>query len=270
MVGSRRKTPEGFELSAGGPTPGFSRTFQRFRAPRASKRVTSGRWSLSICAAPMTAPDDPESNEGGRASEAPLVAGEAVSAVILCGGASRRMGTDKAALPYGESTLLEHIVASIRPGMQSVRLGVGSSPRYESLGLPLVLDKAPGLGPLAGLEAALETSSTPWVWLVACDLPGLSAATGRALCEAAQPGDQVIQFGTMEQPEPLCALYHRDILGAVRGALAAGRRRMTSFLELATCDPIRVRWLAPRTDLENVNRPEEWERFLQRDQEDRS
>lgn len=217
--------------------------------------------ALTFAGVSMPCPD-PESVEA-RISGPLTAAGEAVSAVVLCGGQSVRMGTDKAALRVGEETLLSSVVRRLQEVVPVVRLGTGSQERYTELGLPVVLDRAPELGPLAGLEAALIDAPTPWVWLVACDLPRVSAQTGSALCAGAQPGDQVVQFGSEQQPEPLCALYHRSVLGAVRGALAAGRRRMTSFLDQDPCDLVRVRWLPRREDLQNVNHPEEWQRFLE-------
>ena len=202
-----------------------------------------------------------EASGGGRA---PL-AREAVSAVLLCGGRSSRMGADKAQLVWEGRTLLERIAAGLKPQVSAVYLGTGAQPKYEELGLPCLLDRGPDLGPLAGLEAALVGSATPWVLLVACDLPGLSPEVTARLFAAPQPGDQVVQFGSLEAPEPLCALYHRSVLGAVRGALQAGRRRMTSFLNQDACDPIQVRWVplpdSLRSDLRNVNAPEEWSRW---------
>src|SRR5437763_12141966 len=93
---------------------------------------------------------------------------------VLVGGASSRMGRDKARLPFRGRTLVEHIAAAVAEAAGSVTL-VGAPERYQSLGLPIIPDTRPGEGPLAGILAALGASQAGWNLIAACDMPVISA-----------------------------------------------------------------------------------------------
>lgn len=182
----------------------------------------------------------------------PLVPDQ-ITGVVLCGGASRRMGQDKAALEVAGEALLDRAVRMLTPHVHEVVLACGPEPRYADRGLRLALDAAPGRGPLEGLRAGLAAASTDWVLALACDMP---AAEGSlvALIEGAREGDQVVHFTARGLPEPLCALYGRAALPALEEALARGERRMVCFWS-----SLRVRALpAPSDDVfSNVNTPDD-------------
>lgn len=88
---------------------------------------------------------------------------------ILAGGQSRRFGSDKAAAPYGKTTLIEHVAGLLAPQVDAL-IVTGGTPRA---GLDVVADRpTPDLGPLGGLNAALHTARArglPWVLMVPCD-----------------------------------------------------------------------------------------------------
>lgn len=161
------------------------------------------------------------------------------TAVILCGGGSTRMGSDKALMRMGEHTLLERALAAVEPYVAQCLLACGAEPRYEHLGLPLILDTERNGGPLIGLLSGLESAQTKWVLLVACDMPGLGdGVLERLMAAATSPPSaataeaDVLLFEDDGGLQPLCALYRRSsVLPAVRAALAAGERSMVSFWE---------------------------------------
>lgn len=176
------------------------------------------------------------------------------------------MGEDKALLIHRGKSLLQHAHDLLEPHVGRVFLSTGSEERYGDMGLDCILDAEPGMGPIGGLQAVLRHSSTPWVLIVACDLPALSADSIRGLLRAVEVGDRAILYGTPETPEPLFALYHKDWLARVDAAVQSGRRRMTSFLGTdEPSNPDGVRWLPlPEgfTDLfANLNHPEDWHKF---------
>src|ERR1700737_1431073 len=93
-----------------------------------------------------------------------------VSLVILAGALSRRMGRDKAALPAGDGTLIEHLARRLAPVVDETIVAGGSGwgilPRVRT-----VDDRYAGLGPLAGIHAGLRAALYQYVWVVGCDLP---------------------------------------------------------------------------------------------------
>jgi molybdopterin-guanine dinucleotide biosynthesis protein A len=153
-----------------------------------------------------------------------------LAGLVLCGGASRRMGRDKALIELGGATLLARAIEVLDRVAAPVMLACGPRPRYAELGRPLVLDAGPDLGPLGGLAAGLETAELPYLAVLACDLPGATPALFAALLDRARGLElDAVLFETGAGPEPLLAVYRRAILPAVRRALARGDRRMTAF-----------------------------------------
>jgi len=193
-----------------------------------------------------------------------------VGAVVVCGGRSRRMGSDKAEVRLAGSTLLERVIAELQPVTQELVLACGPEPRYEELGLPLALDHESDAGPLAGIAAGLERLETPWVIVVAVDMPRLSRNLFDALVTRAQERElDVCYFESEGGIEPLCAVYHRRCLEPIRTALAAGRRKVTAFTDETSGQPLRVgrlpvgelsETLRVRDCAVNLNTPDELKR----------
>src|SRR5438046_2103958 len=99
------------------------------------------------------------------------------TAAILAGGGGRRLGgVDKALIEIGGRPIIERQLAVLRPLFDEVLVVAGDPARYARFGARPVRDLSPGLGPLAGLEAALAAASSDAVVVVACDLPFLDAA----------------------------------------------------------------------------------------------
>ncbi len=140
------------------------------------------------------------------------------------------MGREKARLDLGGRSLLERSVAILEARTREVVLACGPTARYEELGRRLVLDAEPDGGPLVGLAAALEAVTTPWLLVLACDMPWPERAID-ALLRVAREEDDLVLFQRDGRAEPLCALYHRRVLSAVREALELGERRMVGFWE---------------------------------------
>jgi molybdenum cofactor guanylyltransferase len=133
---------------------------------------------------------------------------------VLVGGRSRRMGTDKALLPWGTGILLDRVAGEVRTAAGDVTL-VGDPAKYSNYGYPVIGDRMPGNGPLSGVVAALSHSPADWSLIVACDMPNLTAEFLTSLLDAAFSSTVQIDCvapQTEAGPEPLCALYHQRAL----------------------------------------------------------
>jgi molybdopterin-guanine dinucleotide biosynthesis protein A len=174
---------------------------------------------------------------------------------VLVGGASTRMGRDKALLRTAEGRLIEPTAAKVRDAAGSVCL-VGASERYRKLELNCIDDLRPGLGPLAGIEAALTASGAEWNLIIACDMPGVEKAWLVQLLEKAQHRAAVCLIS--EDPDgrlhPLCGVWHRGALAHVRRALDEKRLRMLDLVR-----ELRAETVKSALPLVNVNTPEDWE-----------
>ena len=175
---------------------------------------------------------------------------------VLAGGRSTRMGRDKALLPFGGGTLVEHVAACVRGAAGNVTL-IGPPEKYSFLGFPVVADAIPGRGPLGGLCTALRLTRAEWNLLVACDMPRLTAEFLSGLLDAAEAaGADCLAPSTSRGIEPLCAVYHRRVLAAAEWAILHKVLKMQDFVR-----GIGVReWpVADSARFENVNTLEEWE-----------
>ena len=111
-----------------------------------------------------------------------------LSAVILAGGESRRMGRDKAWLEMGGQPLIRRALSTVRDsGIQGIVISGRAGADYSSLGCPVLFDLEPGCGPLGGIERALSAATAPLVLVLAVDLPGVTAAFLRKLAAHCDP-----------------------------------------------------------------------------------
>ncbi|MBE0417270.1 MAG: formate dehydrogenase accessory sulfurtransferase FdhD [Coriobacteriia bacterium] len=187
-----------------------------------------------------------------------------ITAAVLAGGRSMRMGVDKTLLPVDGRPLIARVVDAVgevcahtivvtnRP---ETLVGVDLDPA-----IPVLTDEVPYQGPLGGLVTALAEAEDEWVLAVAADIPHLSPAVVRALWDARDGADVVLPV-TPEGPEPLLALYSCACLPAARRVLATGRRRLVAMLaELNVVEvPVEsLRSVDPELrSFVNVNTPEE-------------
>ena len=151
-----------------------------------------------------------------------------VTGVILAGGQSSRMGSNKALLPYRGGRFIESIHRQLSGLFDELLLVTNTPEQYAFLGCRMVPDLYPGLGALAGLQAGLHGSRTPHIFAVACDMPYLNDTLIRALLARRHQADVVIPE-SVDGLEPLHAVYGSGCLPAMEQALLSGRRRLVSF-----------------------------------------
>ena len=186
------------------------------------------------------------------------------SLVILAGGSSRRMGRDKAALPAGDGTLIEHLARRLAPVVEET-IVAGGSVGYHLPGVTVVDDRYPGWGPLAGIHAGMLAARGPWVWVVACDLPDVNPGLAALLCGLADDVDAVVPRIDGE-PQGVCALYERALASRIEGLLDAGERRVSALLSASTVryvTPEELRAVDPELrSFRNLNTPADYEAWL--------
>lgn len=175
---------------------------------------------------------------------------------VLTGGASQRMGRDKALLDYRGTALAGWVAARVAEAAGNASL-VGGGDKYVHLGYPVIEERHAGLGPLSGIEAALACGAE-WSLVVACDMTGIESGRLVELFDAAEHGASQAVYGCRGdgRAEPLCAVYHRDCLPAVRLMLAAGELRVQSLLRRINALALIAGWV---DELRNINTPEDWE-----------
>ena len=186
------------------------------------------------------------------------------SLVILAGGLSRRMGRDKAGLPAGDGTLIQHLARRLAPVVDET-IVAGGSGRHDLPGVTTVDDRYPGLGPLAGIHAGLLVARSPLVWVVGCDLPDVDPGLAALLYGLAGDVDAVVPRIDSE-PQGVCAVYDRALAPRIERLLAAGERRVKMLLAASNVryvTPEELRAVDPELrSFRNINTPEDYRAWL--------
>jgi molybdopterin-guanine dinucleotide biosynthesis protein A len=157
------------------------------------------------------------------------VSDEGLTAAVLVGGHSRRMGTNKALLTFGTdgTTVVESLVHKLSQVADKIVL-VGMDPAaYAFLDLPWIDDLVPGSGPLGGIYSALMETGSPRVLVTACDMPFLNVRLLQYM--AALPRDYDVLVPVLEQTQPLHAIYARSCLPLIDQSLQSGRYTVTGW-----------------------------------------
>ena len=162
-----------------------------------------------------------------------------ISAVVLVGGKSRRLGLDKSLLRVGDHWLLKTIMDSLSALSDDLIL-VGSNRRqFARLAARVVPDDFPGVGPLAGIYSGLKAMRHNRGMFLACDLPFLNLHLLRFMILLSPDFDVVIP-SVGGNTEPLHAIYGKACIEPIRASLERKDHRVVSFFP-----QVRVRYVSP-------------------------
>lgn len=187
----------------------------------------------------------------------------AFSAVVLAGGASIRMGRDKAFLPWGEGrVLLQRQIEVVQAaGVKEIFISGRPGTDYGFFPHPVLLDERPDHGPLEGMEAALREMKGSHLLVLAVDMPRMSAGfLERLMRMSGEETGAVPLVGGFY--EPLAACYPRAVLPLLESRLRGGIYAARDLVECAVEKGLLSRYPAPGGEEEffyNCNRPEDFQ-----------
>jgi molybdenum cofactor guanylyltransferase len=155
---------------------------------------------------------------------------------VLAGGQSLRMGRDKARVTLAGRPLLEHMLRKLQAvGLRTSVAGVREPLEEVSVLADRHPDTHPGCGPLSGIETALSKSGSAAVLVVGVDLPLLETEFLTWMVRrAGATGAMATIPRLLGEPQPLCAVYRRELLGGVTKALEDGDYKVMVALEGAS------------------------------------
>jgi molybdopterin-guanine dinucleotide biosynthesis protein A len=185
-----------------------------------------------------------------------------LTAFVLAGGKSTRMGRDKALLEFEGETLLTHAVNLARAVTPSVRI-IGDAKKFAPWG-DVVEDIYPEHGPLGGIHAALVGTPTDLNLVLPIDMPLLDACFLEFLIQKAMPSSAVITVPrTGGRMHPLCATYRTEFVDIAKRSLEANRNKIDAlFSEVETQvieeGEILQNGFSPSL-FRNVNTPQDWQ-----------
>lgn len=182
-------------------------------------------------------------------------------AVVLCGGAGRRMGARKERLEFNGEPLLLRLCRSLSEIAERVTVVAERKREYEFLpgDVRVIADDVAEFGPIAGICAGMAASELPLQLVVACDYPLAGPTVWRALAEtlSRHPEADAVLPEVAGKLHPLCAIYRSHTLSVWQAALNSGNKRVMEATERMRF----VKWLPEGNAsdrLMNMNTPEDY------------
>lgn len=192
-----------------------------------------------------------------------------VSAIVLAGGLSRRLGRDKAIEPFDGEPLISRVIGCLTELTAETVVVVNSKARGEELPLPddakVPVDIYPDSGSLGGIFTGLSAASNDWGFVVACDMPFLNSVLISHMLTLREDCDAVVPV-LDGYPEPTHAAYSKVCLPHIERRLEARQLKIAGFFE-----DVRVRYVSEdkiagfdpqHLSFFNINRPEDLARAL--------
>lgn len=167
-----------------------------------------------------------------------------VTAAVLAGGRSLRMGVDKTLLAVDGVPLVSRVLEAVRDVCAHSVVVTNRPEALDEVNIPadvgILTDEVAYQGPLGGLVTVLDAAEDEWVLALAADMPWLSPEVVRSLWQLRDDADVVVPV-TEKGTEPLLALYRVDAcLPAARAAIASGRRRLVAIFPTVTVREVPV------------------------------
>ena len=160
-----------------------------------------------------------------------------VTAVILAGGMSRRLGRNKALEPFQGEPLIRRVIRTMGLLTSNIIVVANDDERVAELDLPEcttpVIDEYPGKGSLGGIYTGLCAAPTEWAVFCACDMPFPSPQLYEALLAKRGSNNAVVPV-VDGRPEPIHAAYSKPCLGPIREKLNANELKISGFFDDVT------------------------------------
>ncbi len=185
-----------------------------------------------------------------------------ICSVILAGGQSSRMGTNKALLPLHGKTVIEHISEELQAISDHLVIVANHPSDYQFLGVPIFRDRYKNRGPLAGIETVMYHTDADFYVIAACDMPFINRKIYTWLLEQLHDFMAVIPM-LDQQIHPLTGIYHRRTLPYIQHQLEKNELQVKRLLKR-----IKVNYVTDFPDIPieqvqrhffNMNHPDEYE-----------
>jgi molybdopterin-guanine dinucleotide biosynthesis protein A len=188
-----------------------------------------------------------------------------MSAAILCGGKSTRMGRSKAFLSYGGKTMIEHRYDMMRELFAEVMLVANAPEEYCHITDDVVKDIIANRGPLVGILSALLVAQHEHTFVIACDMPLVDRRLMRRMAQECRETDTDVLVVTHEDGvEPLLGIYSRRCVKPLEESIFAGNLKVSDFLGgvSARLFPIGTNEGGRLPQYFNVNTPSDYSRLV--------
>ena len=153
-----------------------------------------------------------------------------VTGIILAGGKSSRMGTDKGMQELCGKPLIQYAIQALS-GLCDTIIISSSSKAYHSLGNKVVADVFPGIGPMGGIYSALKQSNTEKNLVLSCDLPFVSKELMSFILKNSEGFEIAVPYEGNQHYEPLCGFYNQSVLKLMGEYIQKGNYKLPDLFD---------------------------------------
>jgi molybdopterin-guanine dinucleotide biosynthesis protein A len=180
-----------------------------------------------------------------------------ITGIILAGGKSKRMDTDKASLKLDGKTLLERCVKLIHPFCKTILIS-SNNPAHKNFGCKIISDEILDCGPIGGIYSCLKQSKTNWNFVISVDSIFVETKFVKFLISEIEEFEAVVPIHSKGK-EPLIALYHKNCLVEIEKMIHSGDFKMQNLLKTINTKFVDThKWIDKYPQLfHNLNRPED-------------
>ncbi len=174
-----------------------------------------------------------------------------ITGIILAGGKSSRMGSEKGFMSLNGVPFISRIIEAVKPLVHTIII-VSDNSDYDIFELKRVEDFTKNAGPIAGLYSGLFHSETEYNLVLSCDIPLINTAVLEKLIEEIDKKTDIVQFQSQNKTTPLTALYRKRCMHRCMQLLLNGERRLMAVVDNLSTKTITV---APKLEqyLRNIN-----------------
>lgn len=148
-----------------------------------------------------------------------------ITGIILAGGKSSRMGTDKGFIMLNNKPFVQYSIDALKPLVSEIII-VSDDSKYDVFGLKRINDITKNSGPVAGICAGLEASKTELNLILSCDIPLINSDVLKQLIHNIDNTSEIIQTESHGKTMPLIALYKKQVKKTFNAFLKADERRL--------------------------------------------
>lgn len=180
-----------------------------------------------------------------------------ITGIILAGGKSSRMGTEKGLIIYKNKPFVEHIIEAMSPLVDNIII-ISNNKAYESFGFKCYEDLIKNTGPLAGIYTGLRYSKTENNLIVSCDVPLINTVILQKLTDQKNDTSEVIQLQSQGKNIPLIALYKKSCEVIFMEELHQNQKKVQKALKKCNVKTVIIDGSLEQVTA-NINTPEDLE-----------
>jgi len=152
-----------------------------------------------------------------------------ITGIILAGGKSSRMGAEKGLIHFKGKPMIEYAIEALSPFCDQIQISANST-SYNFLGFEVIEDEVPKSGPMGGIYSCMKHSKNELNFVLSCDMPLITPQIVSHIIEFTDSYEAAIPWHGGEYFEPLCAVYHKNILPEFKKFIQDGNFRIPDLI----------------------------------------